>query len=108
MTIAEVFQSRRRVRRRDRRAVHSGGFLEAFLRGVSRQKGERLANAEDIEKILTEVQSATAETETFKAQISGGLWEYLFAARRVELNPDYCPFQNRQIIPGMLRGPDRC
>jgi hypothetical protein len=39
------------------------------------KKGERLANAEDIEKILREVRLVTAETEAVKAQISGGIWE---------------------------------
>lgn len=50
-------------------------FWKAFFAAYLRKKGERLANAEDIEKILCEVKLVTAETETVKAQISGGLWE---------------------------------
>ncbi len=50
-------------------------FWKPFFAAYLGKKGERLANAEDIEKILREVKLVTAETEAIKAQFSGGLWE---------------------------------
>jgi hypothetical protein len=60
-------------------------YLAAYLG----KKGERLANAEDIAKILTEVRFVTAEAETIKARVSAGTWErQTLWNKRVEVYSD--------------------
>lgn len=51
------------------------GFWKPYFSSYLAKKGERLANAEDIERILKEVQLVTAETETIRAQIAAGAWD---------------------------------
>lgn len=61
-------------------------FWKPFLASYLGKKGERLANAEDIEKILAEVRLVTAETETIKAQIAGSTWQrQTLLVKRIEV-----------------------
>jgi hypothetical protein len=45
-----------------------------FFKAYAGETGKRLATHEDIEQIRSELRLQTEETESIKAQISGGLW----------------------------------